>query len=202
MTQLFDDSGRVIPVTIVEAGPCYVTQIKTVETDGYNAVQIGFEETPERKLTKGERGHLAAAGAPNLRRLVELRYQDEPELGLGDEIKADVFDQGDYVDVTGVSKGKGFAGVVKRHGFAGGPKTHGQSDRHRAPGSGGAGTTPGHTFPGMRGPGQMGNKRVTVQNVQVALVDPDRNLLAIKGSVPGPRGGLVLVREAVKKPKA
>jgi large subunit ribosomal protein L3 len=202
MTQLFDDSGRVIPVTIVEAGPCYVTQVKTVETDGYNAVQIGFEETPERKLTKGQRGHLAAAGAPNLRRLVELRYQGAPELGLGDEIKADVFDQGDYVDVTGVSKGKGFAGVVKRHGFAGGPKTHGQSDRHRAPGSAGAGTTPGHTFPGMKGPGQMGNKRVTVQNVQVALVDPDRNLLAIKGSVPGPRGGLVLVREAVKKPRA
>jgi len=202
MTQLFDDSGRVIPVTIVEAGPCYVTQVKTVETDGYNAVQIGFEETPERKLTKGQRGHLRAAGAPNLRRLVELRYQGAPELGLGDEIKADVFDQGDYVDVTGVSKGKGFAGVVKRHGFAGGPKTHGQSDRHRAPGSAGAGTTPGHTFPGMKGPGQMGNKRVTVQNVQVALVDPDRNLLAIKGSVPGPRGGLVLVREAVKKPRA
>jgi large subunit ribosomal protein L3 len=202
MTQLFDDSGRVIPVTIVEAGPCYVTQVKTVETDGYNAVQIGFEETPERKLTKGQRGHLSAAGAPNLRRLVELRYQGAPELGLGDEIKADVFDQGDYVDVTGVSKGKGFAGVVKRHGFAGGPKTHGQSDRHRAPGSAGAGTTPGHTFPGMKGPGQMGNKRVTVQNVQVALVDPDRNLLAIKGSVPGPRGGLVLVREAVKKPRA
>ncbi len=202
MTQLFDDSGKVIPVTIVEAGPCYVTQIKTVETDGYNAVQIGYEEVPERKLTKGQRGHLAAAGAPNLRRLVELRYQEEPDLNLGDEIKADVFDQGDYVDVTGVSKGKGFAGVVKRHGFAGGPKTHGQSDRHRAPGSAGAGTTPGHTFPGMRGPGQMGNKRVTVQNVQVALVDPERNLLAIKGSVPGPRGGLVLVREAVKKPKA
>lgn len=202
MTQLFDDSGQVVPVTIVEAGPCYVTQVKTVETDGYNAVQIGFEETPERKLTKGQRGHLAAAGAPNLRRLVELRYQGEPELNLGDEIKADVFDQGDYVDVTGVSKGKGFAGVVKRHGFAGGPKTHGQSDRHRAPGSAGAGTTPGHTFPGMKGPGQMGNKRVTVQNVQVALVDPDRNLLAIKGSVPGPRGGLVLVREAVKKSRA
>jgi len=202
MTQLFDDSGQVVPVTIIEAGPCYVTQVKTVETDGYNAVQIGFEETPERKLTKGQRGHLAAAGAPNLRRLVELRYQGEPELNLGDEIKADVFDQGDYVDVTGVSKGKGFAGVVKRHGFAGGPKTHGQSDRHRAPGSAGAGTTPGHTFPGMKGPGQMGNKRVTVQNVQVALVDPDRNLLAIKGSVPGPRGGLVLVREAVKKSRA
>jgi len=202
MTQLFNDNGQVIPVTIVEAGPCYVTQVKTVETDGYNAVQIGFEEVAERKLTKGQRGHLSAAGAPNLRRLAELRYADAPELNLGDEIKSDLFVEGEYVDVTAVSKGKGFAGVVKRHHFAGGPKTHGQSDRHRAPGSVGAGTTPGHTFPGMRGPGQMGNKRITVQNVQVALVDPDRNLLAIKGAVPGPRGGLVLVREAVKKSQA
>jgi large subunit ribosomal protein L3 len=201
MTQLFDDSGQVVPVTIIEAGPCTVTQVKTVDSDGYNAVQIGFEEAPERKLTKGQRGHLAKAGAPTLRRLRELRYAEAPELNLGDVIKADVFEEGDYVDVTGISKGKGFAGTVKRHGFAGGPKTHGQSDRHRAPGSAGAGTTPGHTFPGMRGPGQMGNKRVTVQNVQVALVDAERNLLAIKGSVPGARGSLVLVREAVKKPK-
>lgn len=181
MTQLFDDSGAVIPVTIVEAGPCTVTQIKTAEVDGYNAVQIGFEETAERKLTKGQRGHLAKSGASTLRRLRELRYASVPELSAGDVIKADVFEQGDFVDVTGISKGKGFAGTVKRHGFAGGPKTHGQSDRHRAPGSAGAGTTPGHTFPGMRGPGQMGNKRVTVQNVQVALVDAERNLLAIKG---------------------
>jgi len=202
MTQLFNDSGEVVPVTIVEAGPCYVTQVKTVESDGYNAVQIGFEETAERKLTKGQRGHLAAAGVSNLRRLTELRYADAPDLNLGDEIKSDLFTEGEFVDVVAVSKGKGFAGVVKRHGFAGGPKTHGQSDRHRAPGSVGAGTTPGHTFPGMRGPGQMGSKRVTVQNVKVALVDPDRNLLAIKGSVPGPRGGLVLVREAVKKSQA
>ncbi len=201
MTQLFDDSGAVIPVTIVEAGPCTVTQIKTAEVDGYNAVQIGFEETAERKLTKGQRGHLAKSGAPTLRRLRELRYASVPELSAGDVIKADVFEQGDFVDVTGISKGKGFAGTVKRHGFAGGPKTHGQSDRHRAPGSAGAGTTPGHTFPGMRGPGQMGNKRVTVQNVQIALVDPERNLLAIKGAIPGARGSLVLVREAVKKPK-
>jgi large subunit ribosomal protein L3 len=201
MTQLFDDSGEVVPVTIIEAGPCTVTQIKTEEVDGYNAVQIGFEETAERKLTKGQRGHLAKAGAPTLRRLRELRYAGVPELSAGDVIKADVFAQGDFVDVTGISKGKGFAGTVKRHGFAGGPKTHGQSDRHRAPGSAGAGTTPGHTFPGMRGPGQMGNKRVTVQNVQVALVDAERNLLAIKGAVPGARGSLVLVREAVKKSK-
>lgn len=201
MMQLFDDSGQVIPVTIIEAGPCTVTQVKTEEIDGYNAVQIGFEEVAERKLTKGQRGHLAKSGAPTLRRLRELRYAGVPELSAGDVLKADIFEQGDYVDVTGISKGKGFAGTVKRHGFAGGPKTHGQSDRHRAPGSAGAGTTPGHTFPGMRGPGQMGNKRVTVQNVQVALVDAERNLLAIKGAVPGSRGSLVLVHEAVKKPK-
>ena len=202
MTQLFNDNGQVVPVTIVEAGPCYVTQVKTAETDGYNAVQIGFEEVAERKLTNGQRGHLADAGVANLRRLTELRYAVAPDLNLGDEIKSDLFTEGEYVDVTAVSKGKGFAGVVKRHNFAGGPKTHGQSDRERAPGSIGAGTTPGHTFPGMRGPGHMGSKRVTVQNVQVALVDPDRNLLAVKGSVPGPRGGLVLVREAVKKSQA
>lgn len=201
MTQLFDENGVVVPVTVIEAGPCYVTQVKTTEVDGYNAVQIGFQETIERKLTKGQRGHLQKAGAPLVRRLRELRYESTPELSLGDVIKADVFADGDYVDVEAVSKGKGFAGAVKRHGFAGGPKTHGQSDRHRAPGSSGAGTTPGHTFPGTRGPGQMGNKRVTTQNLQVALVDPERNLLAVKGSVPGPRGGLVLVREAVKKPR-
>ncbi len=199
MTQLFDESGAVVPVTVIEAGPCTVTQVKTVETDGYNAVQIGFDETPERKLTKGQRGHLEKASAPMLRRLRELRFNDTPEHSPGDVVKADVFAEGEYVDVAGVSKGKGFAGVVKRHGFAGGPKTHGQSDRHRATGSRGAGTTPGRTFPGAKAPGQMGNKRVKTQNLKVALVDPERNLLAIKGSVPGPKGGLVLVTEAVKK---
>ncbi|GIV78731.1 MAG: 50S ribosomal protein L3 [Litorilinea sp.] len=199
MTQLFDESGVAIPVTVIEAGPCYVTQVKTAETDGYNAVQIGFEEVAERKLTKGQKGHLQKAGTPLLRRLRELRYAEPPTLSLGDVIKADVFEEGERVDVIGVSKGRGFAGAVKRHGFAGGPKTHGQSDRHRATGSRGAGTTPGHTFPGTKAPGHMGNARVTVQNLQVALVDPERNLIAVKGAVPGPRGGLVLVREAVKK---
>lgn len=199
MTQLFDENGAVVPVTVIEAGPCTVTQVKTVETDGYNAVQIGFDETPERKLTKGQRGHLEKADAPMLRRLRELRFESTPEHSLGDVVKADVFAEGEYVDVAGISKGKGFAGVVKRHGFAGGPKTHGQSDRHRATGSRGAGTTPGRTFPGAKAPGQMGNKRVKTQNLKVALVDPERNLLAIKGSIPGPKGGLVLVTEAVKK---
>ena len=199
MTQLFDENGNVVPVTIIEAGPCYVTQVKTVEIDGYHAVQLGFEETPERKLTNGQRGHLQKSGAPLLRRLREIRSSEPSPHALGDVIKADIFQEGDIVDVIGVSKGRGFAGAVKRHGFAGGPKTHGQSDRHRATGSRGAGTTPGHTFPGSRAPGHMGDERVTVQNLKVALVDPERNLLAIRGAVPGPRSGLVLIRDAVKK---
>ena len=199
MTQLFDENGNVVPVTIIEAGPCYVTQVKTVEIDGYHAVQLGFEETPERKLTNGQRGHLQKSGAPLLRRLREIRSSEPSPHALGDVIKADIFQEGDVVDVVGVSKGRGFAGAVKRHGFAGGPKTHGQSDRHRATGSRGAGTTPGHTFPGTRAPGHMGDERVTVQNLKVALVDPERNLLAIRGAVPGPRSGLVLVRDAVRK---
>ncbi len=198
MTQLFDDSGEVVPVTVIEAGPCYITQVKTEDTDGYNAIQVGFEEVPERKLTKGQLGHLQKASVPVLRVLREVRLLGAPEHVLGDIIKADVFAEGELVDVTGTSKGKGFAGAVKRHGFRGGPKTHGQSDRHRAPGARGAGTTPGHTFRGTKGPGQMGNKRVTVQNLKVALVDAERNLIAIKGAVPGPRQGLVFIRTAVK----
>jgi large subunit ribosomal protein L3 len=199
MTQLFDENGNVVPVTIIEAGPCYVTQVKTTEADGYNAIQLGFDEVAERKLTKGQKGHLQKSGAPTLRQLREVRSTEPSSHVLGDVIKADIFQEGDVVDVTGISKGRGFAGAVKRHGFGGGPKTHGQSDRHRATGSRGAGTTPGHTFPGTKGPGQMGNERVTVQNVKIALVDPERNLLAIRGAVPGPRTGLVLVRDAVKK---
>jgi large subunit ribosomal protein L3 len=201
MTQLFNEKGEVVPVTIIEAGPCFVTQVKTADRDGYNAVQIGFDEVPERKLTKGQLGHLKAAGAPTVRRLRELRFVEVPSLNLGDVIKSDIFSEGELVDVIGTSKGRGFAGSVKRHGFAGGPKTHGQSDRHRATGSRGAGTTPGHTWPGSRAPGQMGNVRSTVQNMRVALVDPERNLLAVRGAVPGARGSLVLVREAVKSNK-
>ena len=198
MTQLFDDSGAVVPVTVIEAGPCYVTQVKAEDTDGYNAIQIGFDETPERKLTKGQLGHLKKSNTPTLRALREVRLERSAEHAPGDIIKADLFAEGELVDVTGTSKGKGFAGGVKRHGFAGGPKTHGQSDRHRAPGARGAGSTPGHTFPGSKGPGQMGNKRVTVQNLKVALVDPERNLIAVQGAVPGPRQGLVFVRTAAK----
>ena len=198
MTQLFDDSGAVVPVTVIEAGPCYVTQVKAEDTDGYNAIQIGFDEAPERKLTKGQLGHLKKSNTPTLRALREVRLERNAEHAPGDVIKADVFAEGELVDVTGTSKGKGFAGGVKRHGFAGGPKTHGQSDRHRAPGARGAGSTPGHTFPGSKGPGQMGNKRVTVQNLKVALVDAERNLIAVQGAVPGPRQGLVFVRTAAK----
>jgi large subunit ribosomal protein L3 len=202
MTQLFDESGVVVPVTVIEAGPCYVTQVKTVETDGYNAIQLGFEEVAERKLTKGQKGHLAKAGTPIVRRLREMRSEEgDTSYNLGDVIKADIFQDGEIVDVIGISKGKGFAGAVKRHGFAGGPKTHGQSDRHRATGSRGAGTTPGHTWPGSRAPGHMGSDQVTVQNLKIALVDAERNLIAIRGAVPGPRGGLVLVRAAVKGKK-
>lgn len=199
MTQLFDEKGNVVPVTIIEAGPCYITQVKTTESDGYNAVQLAFEEVAERKLSKGERGHLEKAGVPTLRQVREVRSTEPPAHTLGDVIKADIFQEGDIVDVIGISKGRGFAGAVKRHGFSGGPKTHGQSDRHRATGSRGAGTTPGHTFPGTRAPGHMGNQRVTVQNLKIALVDPERNLIAIRGAVPGPRTGFVLVRDAVKK---
>jgi large subunit ribosomal protein L3 len=199
MTQLFDEKGNVVPVTIIEAGPCYITQVKTIETDGYNAVQIAFDEVLERKLTKGEKGHLQKANVPFLRQIREVRSTQPPAYTLGDVVKADIFQEGDIVDVVGISKGRGFAGAVKRHGFAGGPKTHGQSDRHRATGSRGAGTTPGHTFPGTRAPGQMGNQRVTVQNLKIALVDPERNLIAIRGAVPGPRTGLVLISDAVKK---
>lgn len=199
MMQLYDESGMVVPVTIIEAGPCYVTQVKTVDTDGYNALQIGYDEVPERKITKGERGHLSKATAPTLRELREVRQEVAPTQALGDVIKADIFKEGDFVDVEGTSKGRGFQGGVKRYGFRGGPKTHGQSDRHRAVGSRGAGTTPGHTWPGARTPGHMGDVRVTVQNLKIALVDAERNLIAIRGAVPGPRNGFVLVHDAVKK---
>ena len=202
MTQLFDENGVVVPVTVIEAGPCYVTQVKTAETDGYSAIQLGFEEVAERKLTKGQKGHLGKANAPMLRRLHEVRCKDAAQYTPGDVIKADIFEDGDYVDVVGRSKGKGFAGAVKRHGFGGGPKTHGQPDRQRATGSRGAGTSPGHTWPGSKAPGQMGSERVTVQNLKIALVDAERNLIAIRGAVPGARGSVVLVREAIKRSKA
>jgi large subunit ribosomal protein L3 len=200
MTQVFDDRGEVIPVTVIEAGPCYVAQIKTVERDGYTAIQLGFEETKPKHLTRPQLQHLQKSNLPALRHLRELRVQEDDlaDLEEGGKVTVDMFEVGEYVDVTGTSKGKGFAGVVKRHGFRGGPKTHGQSDRLRAPGSIGACTTPGRVFKGMRMAGRMGGERVTAQSLKVELVDPERNLLAVRGAVPGAKNGLVLIRQARK----
>lgn len=199
MTRIFDESGKVIPVTVIEAGPCYVTQKKTVENDGYSAIQIGFEETEQRKLTRPEWMRLKKVNLPPLRHLRELRMSDVSGYEVGQKLLVDLFKPGDKVDVTGLSKGRGFAGVVKRHGFGGGPATHGQSDRHRAPGSIGSGTTPGRVYKGTRMAGHMGNHTSTVQNLQVVMVDPERNLLLVRGAVPGAKNGLVLIREAVKQ---
>jgi large subunit ribosomal protein L3 len=199
MTQLFDEKGEVVPVTVIEAGPCYVTQIKTEENDGYRAIQIGFEETKPKRLTKGQQGHLEQNQLPMLRQLRELRVKDETAYEVGQKVTVDIFEAGEHVDVVGKSKGRGFAGTVKRHGFRRQPKTHGQSDRERAPGSIGATTGTGRVFKGKRMAGRMGNARVTSENLLVALVDPERNLLAVRGSVPGPKGGLVLVKPARKQ---
>lgn len=198
MTQIFDEDGVAIPVTLIEAGPCYVTQVRRPDTDGYSAVQLGFQEVKPRKLTGGQMGHLKRAGVPPLRYLREFRVK-EPEVNEGDQITVQVFEKGMRVDVVGYSKGRGFAGGVKRHNFNRQPKTHGQSDRERAPGSRGATSTPGRVFKGARGPGHMGNVRVTAQNLLVVLVDPERNLLGVRGAVPGPKGGLVLIKEARKQ---
>ncbi len=199
MTQVFQEDGSVVPVTVIEAGPCYVTQVRTEERDGYRAVQLGYELAKEKHLTKGQLGHLDQAGVSPLRYLRELQIREDEAFELGQEVLVDIFEPGERVDVVGKSKGRGFAGVVKRYGFAGGPKTHGQSDRHRAPGSIGACASPGRVWKGQRMPGRMGGKRVTSQNIEVVLVDPDRNLLAVKGSVPGPKGGFVIVKEARKQ---
>ena len=199
MTQIFDESGEAIPVTLIEAGPCFVTQIRTAETDGYRAVQLGFSEGKPRRLTGGQLGHLKRNDLPPLRYLREIRVRDLGELKQGDRLTVEVFEVGDRVDVVGTSKGRGFAGAIKRHGFRRGPRTHGQSDRERAPGSHGATSTPGRVFKGARGPGHMGSSRVTSQNLRIALVDPERNLLGVWGSVPGPRGGLVVIKETRKE---
>ena len=199
MTQIFDESGEAIPVTLIEAGPCFVTQIRTAETDGYRAVQLGFSEGKPRRLTGGQLGHLKRNDLPPLRYLREIRVRDLGELKQGDRLTVEVFEVGDRVDVVGTSKGRGFAGAIKRHGFHRGPRTHGQSDRERAPGSHGATSTPGRVFKGARGPGHMGSSRVTSQNLRIALVNTERNLLGVWGSVPGPRGGLVVIKETHKE---
>ncbi|MFO7624880.1 MAG: 50S ribosomal protein L3 [Anaerolineales bacterium] len=198
MTQIFDDAGSAIPVTLIEAGPCYVTQVRLPEQDGYSAVQLGFDETKPKRLTGGQLGHLKRNNLPPLRFLREFRVKD-PDVQEGDQIPVTVFEVGERVDVIGVSKGKGFQGGMKRYGFRGGPKTHGQSDRARAPGSRGSTTTPGRVYKGSRGPGHMGTDRVTAQNLKIVLIDPERNLLAVNGAVPGPKGGLVMINSARKQ---
>jgi len=192
MTQIFRDNGKVEAVTAIEAGPCTVTQVKTVAKEGYNAAQLGFGEA--KRLNSPQRGHLKGLG--QFRYLREFRVNDIEAIEVGQKVDISLFKSGDLVDITGVSKGKGFAGVVKRHHFAGGPKTHGQSDRHRAPGSIGATTSPGRVFKGMRMAGHMGNSQVTVQQLEVFEADPARNLLLVRGAVPGARNGLLLIKKS------
>jgi large subunit ribosomal protein L3 len=200
MTQVFDEDGHAVPVTLVEAGPCRVAQIKTTESDGYSAIQLAFG-TPKR-TNKPLAGHYARAGVDPGRYLVELRLEDVGEYPLGTEIKADVFEPGETVDVVGVTKGKGFAGPMKRHNFKGLSATHGTQRKHRSPGSIGACATPARVFKGTRMAGHMGHRRVTTLNLRVIKADAERNLLLIRGAVPGPRGGLVMVRSAIRLRRA
>ncbi len=209
MTQIFGEKGEVIPVTVIEAGPCYVTQIKLPEKDGYQAMQLGFDVVKEKRLVRGERGHLGLLktdekhpkrrglqAVPAVRHLREIRIKGDEGYTEGQKITADIFAVGEHVDIVGTTKGKGFAGNVKRHHFSGGPRTHGQSDRQRSPGSIAPTTTPGKIHKGKRMAGHMGNARVTLSNLKVVMVDAERNLLAVQGSVPGAAGGLVLVKQA------
>lgn len=197
MTQIFDDDGNAVPVTVIQAGPCYVTQVRSDDRDGYTAVQLGFEETKPQRLTRGRLGHLKRNNLPALRVLREFRIRNgEIDVEEGQEIKADVFEKGERVDVIGKSKGRGFTGTIKRHGFHRQPKTHGQSDRERAPGSIGANTFPARTFKGQKMAGRTGNVRVTAENLEVVVVDSERNLLAVRGSVPGVNGGIVVLKPA------
>jgi len=191
MGQVFAENGEAEAVTAIEAGPCVVTQVKTRDKEGYNAAQLGFGQA--KRLNSPQKGHLKELG--QFKYLREFRVADTKKIKVGDKINAGLFKEGDLVDISGVSKGKGFAGVVKRHGFAGGPKTHGQSDRHRAPGSIGATTSPGRVLKGKRMAGHMGNNRVTVRHLQVYRADPERNLLLVKGAVPGARNGLLLIEK-------
>jgi len=200
MTQVFADDGRIVPVTVVAAGPCVVTAVRTPDADGYSAVQIGFGDIDPRKVTKPVAGHFAKAGVTPRRYLVELRTDNAAEYTLGQEVTAETFAAGELIDVTATSKGKGFAGVVKRHGFKGLSSSHGTKRKHRAPGSIGGCAYPGRVFKGVRMAGRMGGERTTTANLTLHGVDADRGLLLIKGAVPGPAGGLVLVRNAVKSP--
>ena len=211
MTTIIEENGAAVPVTVIQAGPCFVTQLKDTDSDGYQALQLGFGETKERRLTRGELGHLgrlpqdkdhanrkADAGIPALRHLREVRTRRVGEYEIGQELTVEQFVKGDRVDITGKSKGHGFTGVVKRHGFRGGPTTHGQSDRQRAPGSIGATSGMARVMKGLKMAGRSGNETVTSSNLEVVQIDPERNLIAVKGSVPGAKGNLVLIRDAAK----
>ena len=199
MTQIFDEAGRVVPVTLIQAGPCTVVQKKTAEKDGYEAIQLGFENVPECKLTKPEIGHQKKAGLTEfVKVLKEFPLEDCSKFEVGDQLTANLFAAGEFVDVTGISKGHGFQGVVKRHGAAVKRNTHGGGPVHRHQGSLGAGTTPGHIFKGRDGAGQMGNEQVTVLNLDIVQVDEELGLIAVRGAIPGPKGGIVFVKNTVK----
>jgi large subunit ribosomal protein L3 len=200
MTQVFDDRGRIVPVTVVKAGPCVVTQVKTPVTDGYSSVQLAYGAIDPRKVTKPVAGHFAKAGVTPRRHLVEIRTEDAADFTLGQELTVDVFAGAEIVDVVGVTKGKGFAGVMKRHGFKGLGAGHGVQRKHRSPGSVGGCATPGRVFKGVRMAGRMGGDTVTTQNLKIHAVDAEQGLILVKGAVPGPKGGLVLVRTAGKTP--
>ncbi|MBP3255961.1 MAG: 50S ribosomal protein L3 [Clostridia bacterium] len=197
MTQIFDESGKVIPVTAIEAGPCVIAQVKTVETDGYNAIQLGFGEVKESKVNKPEKGHFTKASINPTKHLREFRVEDVENYKVGDQIKVDTFEVGDKLDVQGTSKGKGFQGVIKRHGQSRGPMGHG-SMYHRRPGSMGPTSTPGRVFKGKKLPGHMGVQTITIQNLDVVKVDTDKNVLLVKGSVPGVKGAILKIKTSVK----
>ena len=197
MTQIFTEDGNVVPVTVIEAGPCPIVQIKTLEKDGYSAAQLAFSDTTEKRISKPLKGHFDKASVAYKKFIKEFPIQGEDELNIGDIIKVDTFASGDIVDVTGISKGKGFEGAIKRHGFHRGPMSHG-SGYHRGQGSMGSGTDPGRVMPGKKMPGHMGSKQVTVQNLSIVKIDTDNNLIAIAGAIPGPNGAVVYVRTAIK----
>lgn len=198
MTQIFDEQGKVIPVTVIEAGPCVVTQVKSLEKEGYGAVQLGFEEIVAKKLTKPELGHLKKAGDSIKKYLREFRLENITNYNIGDVLKADVFTEGECVDVTGTSKGKGFAGVIKRFNASRGPMSHGAGPMHRHQGSMGACSSPSRIFKGKMMPGHMGHETVTIQNLDIVKVDSELNLIAVRGAIPGPKGGIVYIKNTVK----
>ncbi len=201
MTQLFSETGKFVPVTVIEAGPCVVTQKKTVEIDGYNSIQVGFVETKEKKSNKPLMGHFKKAGTSIMKFLREFRLDDTASFNVGDEIKAGIFAEGDSVDVTGISKGKGYQGTIKRHGQSRIRMSHGAGPVHRSAGSMGACSSPSRVFKGKKLPGHMGNVQVTVQNLEIVKVMEDKNLILVKGAIPGPKGGLVTVKSSVKASK-